>query len=136
MQASSQERIAGVVLVLFSLTFLVLAFFIPAPPFKQQLGPEAFPKAIGLALLVLSVVYLVQQTRGRAGEDEARAAIADEAWRPWAQQNATDLTSVGLWGVPSFRIGDYVTWGQDRIEYLDDRLRRHFAAPAVPVPST
>lgn len=75
MQASSQERIAGVVLVLFSLTFLVLAFFIPAPPFKQQLGPEAFPKAIGLALLVLSVVYLVQQTRGRAGEDEARAAI-------------------------------------------------------------
>ncbi|MCE9577279.1 MAG: DsbA family protein [Deltaproteobacteria bacterium] len=68
--------------------------------------------------------------------DEARAAIADEAWRPWAQQNASDLTSVGLWGVPSFRIGDYITWGQDRIDYLEDRLRRHFAAPAATVPST
>lgn len=67
--------------------------------------------------------------------DEARAALADEGWRAWAQQNASDLTSVGLWGVPSFRVGDYVTWGQDRIEYLEDRLRRHFVATEAPVPS-
>jgi 2-hydroxychromene-2-carboxylate isomerase len=70
--------------------------------------------------------------------DEARAAIADDSWRAWAGQNAADLAVAGLWGVPSFKIGDYATWGQDRIDYLEDRLRRHFAAPApvlTPVPS-
>lgn len=66
----------------------------------------------------------------RAGLDwnDARAALADESWRAWAQENATDLVTAGLWGVPSFRVGDYVTWGQDRIEHVADRLRRHFEA--------
>jgi len=33
----------------------------------------------------------------------------------------------GLWGVPSFKVGDFVGWGQDRLPLLADRLRRHFA---------
>ena len=80
MGAKWQERTASLVLILFSITFLVLAFFIPTPPFKQQLGPDAFPKAIGLGMLVLAVVYAVQQFRGGTKEDEDRAAIigADE----------------------------------------------------------
>jgi 2-hydroxychromene-2-carboxylate isomerase len=61
--------------------------------------------------------------------DDARAALADESWRVWAQDNAADLDGAGLWGVPSWRVGDYVTWGQDRLPMLADRLRRHFAAP-------
>lgn len=67
----------------------------------------------------------------RAGLDweEAKAAIADDAWKGWAVDAAADLGTIGLWGVPSFRAGDYVTWGQDRVEHLADRLRRHFAAP-------
>ena len=60
--------------------------------------------------------------------DDARAALADESWRVWAQDNAADLDGAGLWGVPSWRVGDYVTWGQDRLPMLADRLRRHFAA--------
>jgi 2-hydroxychromene-2-carboxylate isomerase len=64
--------------------------------------------------------------------DDARAAIADPSWRDWAKTNADDLGVVGLWGVPSFRAGDYATWGQDRIDFLDDRLRRHAAAPPEP----
>ena len=66
----------------------------------------------------------------RAGLDwaDARAAMADESWRVWAGDNANDLDGAGLWGVPSWRVGDFVTWGQDRLPLLADRLRRHFAA--------
>jgi 2-hydroxychromene-2-carboxylate isomerase len=48
----------------------------------------------------------------------------------WATASAADLQVIGLWGVPSFRIGDFVTWGQDRLPLLADRLRRHKSAAA------
>ncbi|MBE7449356.1 MAG: DsbA family protein [Kofleriaceae bacterium] len=60
--------------------------------------------------------------------DDARAALADDGWRAWVQDNAADLDGAGLWGVPSWRAGDFVTWGQDRLPLLADRLRRHVAA--------
>ncbi len=55
---------------------------------------------------------------------EARDAMHDPAAVKWAQANAADLAVIGLWGVPSFRIGELVTWGQDRLPLLADRLRR------------
>jgi putative tricarboxylic transport membrane protein len=75
MNANRQERIASLILIAFSLTFLVLAFFIPTPPYRQQLGPDAFPQAIAAAMLILSVIYAVQQFRGGAKVDDARAAV-------------------------------------------------------------
>jgi 2-hydroxychromene-2-carboxylate isomerase len=57
--------------------------------------------------------------------EEAKAALADAAGPKMAHDNAADLNGIGLWGVPSFRIGDFVTWGQDRLPLLADRLRRH-----------
>jgi len=68
----------------------------------------------------------------RAGLDwnDARAAMADESWRVWVGDNAADLDGAGLWGVPSWRAGDFATWGQDRLPMLADRLRRHFLAVA------
>ena len=59
----------------------------------------------------------------------ARAALADPEAAAWATANADDLSAIGLWGVPSFRVGDLALWGQDRIDILVDRLRRHAAAP-------
>jgi 2-hydroxychromene-2-carboxylate isomerase len=64
--------------------------------------------------------------------DTARAALGDPAWKDWVKTSADDLALAGLWGVPGFRAGDYVTWGQDRIDFLDDRLRRHAAAASSP----
>ncbi len=55
----------------------------------------------------------------------ARAALADPGWRSEVEDNRRALLDAGLWGVPSFRIGDYVTWGQDRLELIEDRIRRH-----------
>jgi 2-hydroxychromene-2-carboxylate isomerase len=44
------------------------------------------------------------------------------------------MAVVNLWGVPSFRVGDFVAWGQDRLTLLEDRLRRHALVP-VPAPA-
>ena len=65
---------------------------------------------------------------------DAKGALADDSWQVWASDHAADLNAAGLWGVPSFRVGEHVAWGQDRLDFVVDRLRRHFAAP-VPVPA-
>jgi 2-hydroxychromene-2-carboxylate isomerase len=57
--------------------------------------------------------------------DEARAALDKPDGAKAATANAADLAVVSLWGVPSFRVGDFVAWGQDRLPLLADRLRRH-----------
>lgn len=78
MNANKQERAASIVLTVFSLTYLAFAFLIPMPVLKQQLGPDGFPKAIGLAMLALSLIYVYQQFRGGVKEDkeaEERATI-------------------------------------------------------------
>jgi 2-hydroxychromene-2-carboxylate isomerase len=68
---------------------------------------------------------------------DAKHAIGDDAGAKLAQANANDLAMFGLWGVPSFRLGDVVAWGQDRLPMLADRLRRHAAVPAaVTAPAT
>ncbi len=60
--------------------------------------------------------------------DEARSAIDDPEAVKAHTANAADMAVVGLWGVPSFRCGDFVAWGQDRLPLLADRLRRHALA--------
>jgi 2-hydroxychromene-2-carboxylate isomerase len=70
--------------------------------------------------------YVVE--RANLPWDEARDALGNAAAAKWAQGNAQDLAVIGLWGVPSFRVGDFVAWGQDRLPLLADRLRRHAAA--------
>lgn len=53
----------------------------------------------------------------RAGLDWAFAqnAIADDGWREAVEANREDLFALGLWGVPSFRVGKNATFGQDRL---------------------
>jgi 2-hydroxychromene-2-carboxylate isomerase len=67
--------------------------------------------------------YVVE--RAELPWDEAKAALGTPEAHKWAQANAADLAVIGLWGVPSFRCGDFVAWGQDRLPLLADRLRRH-----------
>jgi len=81
MKQNKEERIASLVLIVGSLAYLVGGFLIPMPTLKQQLGPDAFPKAIALGLLILSCIYAFQVFKGRelnrakAEEIEKRAAI-------------------------------------------------------------
>lgn len=81
MKENREERIASLLLVAFSAAYLVGAFYIPMPMFKQQLGPGAFPIAIGIGMLILACIYVWQQfrdvTKAKETEEEIerRAAI-------------------------------------------------------------
>ena len=51
---------------------------------------------------------------------QARAVLQEDGsalggWRSVAEVNRQELLSLGLWGVPSFRVGDVAVWGQDRL---------------------
>lgn len=50
---------------------------------------------------------------------EAQLRLADDSWRVATEENRRALLELGLWGVPSFRLGELSTWGQDRIFALD-----------------
>lgn len=66
---------------------------------------------------------------GRAGisQSEVHAAIADDSWKDKGRANRDALSDLGLWGVPSFRVGSYATWGQDRLPLIDAEIA-HFSA--------
>lgn len=59
---------------------------------------------------------------------EAREIIHDPAGATWAQTSAADLAVFSLWDAPSFKIGDWVASGHDRLPLLADRLRRNALA--------
>lgn len=61
----------------------------------------------------------------RAGLDwsEVCSALNNNHWRQIAENNRKDMLAMGLWGVPSFKLGDTVVWGQDRFAALEMALR-------------
>lgn len=61
------------------------------------------------------------------GRAEVLASIEDRSWKQRAEANRQALTELGLWGVPSFRLGSYATWGQDRIPLIETEIA-HFSA--------
>lgn len=67
----------------------------------------------------------LRQMAERAGIDwtGVKAALADESWRATAEANRERLLELGLWGVPSFHVGDLAVWGQDRLWRVEDELK-------------
>ncbi|MFO1199598.1 MAG: DsbA family protein [Burkholderiaceae bacterium] len=63
----------------------------------------------------------IAERAGLAWSD-ARAALADEAWRRDAERHRAELFALGLWGVPSFSVRDTSVWGQDRLWAVRDAL--------------
>jgi len=61
----------------------------------------------------------------RAGLDwpKAKALLADQSWREWAEDNRKAMYGCGLWGVPSFRYGAASCWGQDRLWVIEDEIK-------------
>jgi 2-hydroxychromene-2-carboxylate isomerase len=62
----------------------------------------------------------------RSGLDwqKARALLADQNWRTWAEDNRKAMYECGLWGVPSFRYGNINCWGQDRLWIIEDEIKK------------
>ena len=53
--------------------------------------------------------------------EQAKAFLSVD-WKPMAEKNSDDLEALGLWGVPSFKYGDLVIWGQDRLWALEEAI--------------
>lgn len=62
---------------------------------------------------------------------EAHAQLHRDDWRAVAESNRADMMDHGVWGVPSFRIEDKVTWGQDRLWVIEDVLKAATRRPAI-----
>ena len=125
-------------------------------PFGRLLDPLGVATERGLAVLAqamqtgLGEAFLISFLRGvwsegvdassdaglrrlalRAGLSWAQVqdALNDEGWRASAEANRQALLGHGLWGVPAFRVGAQVFWGQDRLwavqqALLDERNAR------------
>ena len=61
----------------------------------------------------------------RAGLDwkTAKALIGGDHWREQEAKNQAEMLTLGIWGVPSFRVGETSAWGQDRLWVIEDALR-------------
>lgn len=111
-------------------------------PFGRLNDPVGKPTERGLALIpfaeqhgkgqafVLAFMHGVWAEGIDAGSDKglrkiveraglnwegAQAALQDETWRERAAANRAELFAEGLWGVPSFKVGNTAVWGQDRL---------------------
>ncbi len=50
--------------------------------------------------------------------------LGRDDWRPAVEAARQEMVDAGSWGVPTLRIGDWVTWGQDRDWLLIRHLER------------
>jgi 2-hydroxychromene-2-carboxylate isomerase len=52
-------------------------------------------------------------------------ALDDPGWRANEELSRASMTESGCWGVPTVRVGDFATWGQDRdwllVRHLEER---------------
>jgi 2-hydroxychromene-2-carboxylate isomerase len=62
----------------------------------------------------------MQAVAERAGLSwpEVEQALQNDDWRNAVEDNREALEIAGMWGVPTFRMGNFVVWGQDRIWLL------------------
>jgi len=65
--------------------------------------------------------------------EEASASIDENGWRAELEANREEMLSLGIWGVPSYRLlgggqADFSTWGQDRLWMVEDEIRRRCMA--------
>jgi 2-hydroxychromene-2-carboxylate isomerase len=55
---------------------------------------------------------------------DAKDIIGNEEWRDEAETNRLEMMEHGIWGVPSFRVGNTITWGQDRLWVIEHALQK------------
>jgi 2-hydroxychromene-2-carboxylate isomerase len=54
----------------------------------------------------------------------ARSLIGNDDWRSEAEDNRLALLELGHWGVPCFKLGGTIVWGQDRLWVIEDAMRQ------------
>lgn len=61
---------------------------------------------------------------------EARPHLDDVGWRTWADRHRADLEALGQYAAPTFRLDNWITWGQDRLWMLEIEIRARLGLPA------
>ena len=84
-------------------------------PFLVAVGEAVFVEGVDLTEEE-GLRFLAE--RSGLGWEEFRAAIDDDTWRDEIDDNGQALLEAGMWGVPTFRMGNFVCWGQDRVWLL------------------
>ena len=79
--------------------------------FLHIVGQAIWSKAIDVA--TDEGMQIVAKRAGLFWPD-VKAAMENDDWRAQVEANREALTEIGLWGVPTFRIGEVTLWGQDR----------------------
>lgn len=97
------------------------------PHFAERGEGLAFLRAVGKAIWAegrpVRKPAVMRKALADAGLDPAPVdrVAPDDAPR-YAETNREALNELGLWGVPSFRVGDLAVWGQDRLWLIDRAL--------------
>lgn len=63
--------------------------------------------------------------------EQAQKYLGNTDWKSQAEANSKDLDDLGLWGVPSFKYGDLVIWGQDRLWALEEAILSSASTPRL-----
>lgn len=90
--------------------------------FLVEAGKAIFAEAIDVA--TDEGMQIVAERSGLFWPD-VEAAMKDDGWRERVEANREILTEVGLWGVPTFKIGEQAFWGQDRDWLLARMIEDH-----------
>lgn len=57
--------------------------------------------------------------------DTAKSKINSSHWKEEVKDNLDEMYEQGCWGVPSFRYGDNVFWGQDRLGIIEKLIQKN-----------
>ena len=55
---------------------------------------------------------------------KAQSMLNNQSWREWADTNLKELFDLGLWGVPSFKYKDTRVFGQDKLLFVEQAIRK------------
>ena len=69
-------------------------------------------------------LMLVSERIGLTRED-VNKALADDGWERIAESNRQAMVELGIWGVPSFKLGRHAIWGHDRLSILMEMLENN-----------
>ena len=62
---------------------------------------------------------------------ELKGSMTLDGWRTTVEENRNAMSEAGVWGVPSFIIGDVALWGQDRDWLLARMIERYVVTVAM-----
>ena len=63
----------------------------------------------------------IAEAHGHDGQGLLEAGQEDAIEAQWLQ-NSRDALETGVFGAPTYALGDRLFWGQDRLEFLDQAL--------------